>query len=201
MGGAGPRRSTRPPTPRRLRRGEHDLGQCGDLDGLRQEHHGGARGDRHGQHPAEGEADEHVQPRLGEVLHRPALLDAAGGEEEHLVGGHRRTEQRDRVVPVGRRALTGRDPADDLVGRDLPEVQVVLAGDVCYERSVSARIVAWLRALAARGATVLLADPGRAFTPRDGLEELARHVVPTPKDLERTGQATTVVWRVTPASR
>ena len=35
-------------------------------------------------------------------LRRPALLDAAGGEEEHLVGRHRRAEQGDRVVPVGR---------------------------------------------------------------------------------------------------
>ena len=33
------------------------------------------------------------------------LLDGSGGEEEHLVGRHRRSEQRDRVIPVGGRGF------------------------------------------------------------------------------------------------
>jgi predicted nicotinamide N-methyase len=87
---------------------------------------------------------------------------------------------------------------DDLVGRDLADlgVDVVLAGDVCYERGPSAQIVAWLRALAAQGATVLLADPGRTFAPRDDLEALATYVVPTTLDLERAEVTPTTVWRV-----
>ena len=42
----------------------------------------------------------------------------------------------------------------------------------------------WLHALAARGATVLTGDLGRAYLPADGLKELARYVVPTLVDLE-----------------
>lgn len=90
-----------------------------------------------------------------------------------------------------------RTTTDDLVGRDLPGVDVVLAGDVCYERSVSARIIAWLRAHAARGATVLLADPGRSFAPTDGLAPLASYVVRTSRALERAEETPTAVWRLT----
>lgn len=85
---------------------------------------------------------------------------------------------------------------DDLVGRELPDVDVVLAGDVCYERGPSARIAAWLRALAIRGATVLLADPGRTFAPTDDLEPLATYVVATSRTLERAERTPTTVWRV-----
>ncbi len=88
---------------------------------------------------------------------------------------------------------------DDLVGQELPDVDVVLAGDVCYERGPSARISAWLRALAARGATVLLADPGRTFTPSDDLEVLATYVVPTSLGLERAERTPTTVWRMLPS--
>lgn len=89
---------------------------------------------------------------------------------------------------------------DDLVGQDLPEVDVVLAGDVCYERGPSARISAWLRTLAARGATVLLADPGRTFTPSDDLEVLGSYVVATSRSLERAERTPTTVWRVLPSA-
>ena len=52
----------------------------------------------------------------------------------------------------------------DIVDRDsvLP-FDVVLAGDVCYERDPSARITAFLRRQSAHGAQVLLADPGRTY--------------------------------------
>ena len=56
--------------------------------------------DRQREQAAEREPEEHVARMTGEVLARPALLDRAGGEEEHLVGGHGGAEQRDRVVEV-----------------------------------------------------------------------------------------------------
>lgn len=61
---------------------------------------------------------------------------------------------------------------------------VVLAGDVWYEAELAAHLGPWLRSLAARGATVLTGDLGRAYLPADGLEVLANHVVPTLADLE-----------------
>jgi predicted nicotinamide N-methyase len=73
--------------------------------------------------------------------------------------------------------------AEDVVGA-APRWDVILAGDVCYEAPMTAHILPWLRAMAAAGVRVLLADPGRAYLPREGLEPLSRHAVPTSLELE-----------------
>jgi predicted nicotinamide N-methyase len=83
----------------------------------------------------------------------------------------------------------------DLVG-SRASWDVVLAGDVCYEKPMATRVAEWLRALAADGALVLLADPGRAYLPLKGLRELARYQVPTSLELEDRTMRETVVWQV-----
>ncbi len=87
----------------------------------------------------------------------------------------------------------------DIVGRADASWQVVLVGDMCYERPLAERLVNWLRRLAGAGATVLLGDPGRAYLPKSGLDELARYAVPTPLDLEDRIERVGVVWRLCPA--
>ena len=84
----------------------------------------------------------------------------------------------------------------DPVGEQLGDFDVVLAGDVCYERSPARHITAWLRDLADQGLTVLLADPGRAYAPSKGLELLESFSVPTSKELESGEEMETRVWRV-----
>jgi predicted nicotinamide N-methyase len=79
-----------------------------------------------------------------------------------------------------------------------PEADVVIAGDVCYEREMSVRALAWLRTHAAKGRLVLLGDPGRNYFSAQGLEELARYEIPTSLQLENRGMRETVVWRVLP---
>jgi predicted nicotinamide N-methyase len=74
-------------------------------------------------------------------------------------------------------------PEGDIVGSAC-RWDVILAGDVCYEAPMTAHILPWLRAMAAAGAEVLLADPGRAYLPRAGLQPIARHAVPTTLELE-----------------
>src|SRR5687767_11180173 len=61
----------------------------------------------------------------------------------------------------------------DLTQRPERAADLILAGDVCYERGMAEGAISWLRSQARLGATVLLADPGRAYRPQDGLEELA----------------------------
>jgi predicted nicotinamide N-methyase len=73
--------------------------------------------------------------------------------------------------------------AEDVVGQP-PRWDVILAGDVCYEAPMTAHILPWLRAMSAAGVRVLLADPGRAYLPREGLAPLSRHAVPTSLELE-----------------
>ena len=88
---------------------------------------------------------------------------------------------------------------DWLAGADgNPEADVVIAGDVCYERDMSQLALAWLRSHAARGRLVLLGDPGRNYFSAQGLEQLARYDIPTSLQLENRGMRETVVWRVLP---
>ncbi len=79
-----------------------------------------------------------------------------------------------------------------------PETDVVIAGDVCYEREMSVRALGWLRGHANRGRLVLLGDPGRNYFSAQGLEERARYEIPTSLQLENRGMRETVVWRVLP---
>ncbi len=72
----------------------------------------------------------------------------------------------------------------DLLDDAPPAVDVVLAGDVCYDRDMTARVLPWLRAASAAGARVLLGDPGRHFLPQSGVRRLAEREVQTTRDLE-----------------
>lgn len=64
--------------------------------------------------------------------------------------------------------------------------EVILAGDVFYDPEMTRRVLPWLRAQAAAGATVLIGDPKRfaSYSPDRGVEEVGRCVVPTSVDLE-----------------
>lgn len=70
---------------------------------------------------------------------------------------------------------------DDLLDDDPPDVDVILAGDVWYERAFAERVLDWL---GRSRALVLLGDPGRAYLPQSGWVELAAYDVPTTRDLE-----------------
>jgi predicted nicotinamide N-methyase len=83
----------------------------------------------------------------------------------------------------------------DIVGADC-RWDVVVAGDVCYERPMTEHIWPWLKQLAAEGATVLMADPGRAYLPKLGLMEVARMVVPTSLDLEDRTSREVAVYKL-----
>ena len=83
----------------------------------------------------------------------------------------------------------------DVVGRPCAW-DVILAGDVCYEAPMTGHILPWLRGLAAGGATVLLADPGRAYLPNVGLTPVATYDVPTTRELEDRTERRVIVYRL-----
>jgi predicted nicotinamide N-methyase len=85
-----------------------------------------------------------------------------------------------------------------LVGQPLPPSDVVLAGDVFYERALAEGALAWLRALAAGGALVLAGDAGRAYAPRAGFRELAAYDVPTSVEIEEGDVRRARVLRILP---
>ena len=81
-----------------------------------------------------------------------------------------------------------------------PGVDLIIAGDVCYEQTMSHKVLRWLRLCATAGTQVLLADPGRAYVPEDGLEERARYTVPALRELEDRDTRDVTVWRLLPAA-
>ena len=72
--------------------------------------------------------------------------------------------------------------------------EVILAGDICYEKPLAERVLAWLALARAGGATVLLGDPGRSYFPRTGLTKLAEYQVETTRELEDMAVKKTSVW-------
>jgi predicted nicotinamide N-methyase len=94
--------------------------------------------------------------------------------------------------------VAGIEPVGDLLGAAPPAVDVVLAGDVCYDRLMTEQVLPFLDAARAAGAEVLVGDPGRPYLPHDRLVEASVHDVPetegdpaAPARLRRT-----TVWRL-----
>ncbi len=82
----------------------------------------------------------------------------------------------------------------DLLDAPPPPADVILAGDICYEKPLAEKVMAWLAAGRAAGATVLIGDPGRSYFPREGLTKLAEYQVPTTRELEDQEVKKTAVW-------
>ena len=86
---------------------------------------------------------------------------------------------------------------DDLTNLSTTEDwDIVLAGDVFYDREMAARFAPWLSTRAASGALVLIGDPNRAYLPTEGLERLGSYDVRTSLDLESATMLTTTIWRI-----
>jgi predicted nicotinamide N-methyase len=83
----------------------------------------------------------------------------------------------------------------DVLESEPPDVDVVLAGDVCYEETMGRRMIDWLRTAADQGARVLLGDPGRAYLP-PGLERLASYRVRTSTEVEEAVVKPSAVFAV-----
>ncbi len=82
----------------------------------------------------------------------------------------------------------------DLVGQPC-RWDLILAGDICYEAPMTRRVLPWLRDMAA-GAEIWLADPGRAYLPRTGLQAFAEYHVPTTPELEDCTLRRTILYRL-----
>jgi predicted nicotinamide N-methyase len=82
----------------------------------------------------------------------------------------------------------------NILGNDV-NYDVVLAGDVAYEREIADNITSWLECLASNGTCVLIGDPGRTYLARDKLHSLAHYDVPVPRSLEDSEIKITQVLR------
>jgi predicted nicotinamide N-methyase len=78
-----------------------------------------------------------------------------------------------------------------------PRYDVILVGDLFYERDTAARALAFLERHAAVGTRVLIGDPGRTYLPKDRLTRLAEYSVPVTRELEDLEIKRTSVWELT----
>ena len=87
--------------------------------------------------------------------------------------------------------------SDDLLAAPANERwDVILAGDIFYERETAERVFAFLSHQAALGTTVLIGDPGRSYLPKDELAKLAEYSVPVTRELEDAEIKRTAVWTI-----
>jgi predicted nicotinamide N-methyase len=84
----------------------------------------------------------------------------------------------------------------DCIGEPAGRWDLILVGDVFYERALSARLEGWLRGLVGQGVEVLVGDPRRTYLPREGIDQLAQYSVPTSRELEDTDVRNACVWRL-----
>lgn len=85
------------------------------------------------------------------------------------------------------------EPVDkDMVG-SRETFDLILIGDMCYERPLAEKLMAWLKETQA---DVLIGDPGRAYLPASGLTRLAVYNVSTTRELEDREVRETSVWRL-----
>jgi len=87
----------------------------------------------------------------------------------------------------------------DLLNGPAMLAEVILVGDVFYEKPLAARALAWVKACQNAGAIVLAGDPKRSYFPRDAFEHLAEFRVPVSRELEDAEIKVTSVWRLKPA--
>lgn len=78
--------------------------------------------------------------------------------------------------------------AEDVLAQPAVDFDVILAGDLWYERFFAHRVSQWLYDQAQRGVTVWLGDSGRAHFPRSRTEELASYQLEANPQLEASGQ-------------
>jgi predicted nicotinamide N-methyase len=87
--------------------------------------------------------------------------------------------------------------ADDLLAAPphAGAFDVVLVGDLFYERELAERVLAFIQDASAQGAQVLVGDPRRSYFPRDRFRQIAEYSVPVTRELEDAEIKRTAVWR------
>jgi predicted nicotinamide N-methyase len=91
-------------------------------------------------------------------------------------------------------SVTVAHSAENLVGT-VGDWDVVLAGDVFYDRTMAATLLPWFESLAAHGLMILIGDPGRAYLPKSRLIMLSEHQVTVTRALEDQDVRKTIVWQ------
>jgi predicted nicotinamide N-methyase len=143
-----------------------------------------------------------------EIVRGKKVLDFAAGSGLAAIAAHKsgaaKTYATD-INPLAEAAIQLNAAANNAVVENVTitdmqkvfkQADIIFAGDVCYQQAMSAAVTRWLRLNAEAGKTVIMADPGRAWVPQHGLEEIARYDVPTSRELEDKDMRTVTLWKM-----
>lgn len=92
--------------------------------------------------------------------------------------------------------VTVETTAEDLLDGEPGAADVILAGDLFYERTLAARMLTFLDVCTKAGASVLVGDPQRAYFQKDRFEAIAEYRVPVTRELEDAEIKNAAVWRL-----
>lgn len=85
--------------------------------------------------------------------------------------------------------------SDNIIGRAI-DADVLLAGDVFYDKGFADALIPWFSTLSSAGTVVIVGDPGRAYLPKQNLIACATYQVPVTRALEDSEIKKTTVWRL-----
>jgi predicted nicotinamide N-methyase len=84
---------------------------------------------------------------------------------------------------------------EDLLAGAPGRFDIVLVGDLFYERTLAERVLAFIEAASANGSEILVGDPRRSYFPKDRFCQIAEYAVPVTRELEDAEIKRTAVWR------
>ncbi len=85
---------------------------------------------------------------------------------------------------------------DDWLDGASPPGDIVLVGDLFYERQLAERVMVFVREKAAGGSLVLVGDPRRSYFPADAFTAIAHYEVPVTRELEDAEIKRAAVWQL-----
>lgn len=97
---------------------------------------------------------------------------------------------------AGANAVTVAATTTDWLSTAPPPADVVLVGDLFYERPLAERVIAFVRRAAAAGSLVLVGDPRRSYFPTGEFEAIAHFEVPVTRELEDAEIKRAAVWQL-----
>jgi predicted nicotinamide N-methyase len=86
--------------------------------------------------------------------------------------------------------------ADDLLAAPPASFDIVLVGDLFYERQLADKVLVFIEQAVTHGAIVLIGDPQRNYFPRGRFAQVAEYSVPVTRELEDALIKRTAVWRL-----
>ena len=84
----------------------------------------------------------------------------------------------------------------DLLTGPLLNVEIILAGDICYEKPMTDAMLTYFRRAAPHKIEVYIGDPHRTYFPKTGLIRLADYDILTNADIEDAAVKSASVWKL-----